>query len=130
MWNEPTINDVSLAVAQCLADQDEASALRLALRFVERFDVSGSDVRIAIISEKPTETGSSRFDALLAAVVDYSCFVHLMAAPAWVDEPSRFLEEMWFPSNLKGLEADALAYSPTPFARRGVFLNSGALDYA
>ncbi len=130
MWKEPTVKDTAVAVSKCLLVGDEDSAIRLALRVLERFDVSSWDVRQKMITDEPMTTGSARFDAMLAAVVEYSCAVRQIPAPKWVDSPSKFLKEFWFVSNLPGLEADALASSPISFARRGVFVNSGALEYA
>jgi hypothetical protein len=130
MWIEPTIDEVAESIRLCLAAGDDFSAVRLALRVVERFDLSTSDVRRSMVSNDPRLTGSARFDALLAAVVEYCCAVHMMAAPRWVDNPERFLDEFWFLAESSRLEADAVANSPISFVRRGVFVNSGALEYA
>lgn len=130
MWKEPTIDDVAEVINQCLVDGDENSAIRIALRFVERFDASTWEVRKLMIQAEPRSTANARFDALLASVVEYSCAVRQFPAPKWVESPTRFLEEFWFVSGIGGLEADAFVASPISFARRGVFVNSGALEYA
>ena len=130
MWNETSISEIADEVRQCLARGDQHMAIRQALRFVERYDRSTWEVRGEMIHPEPYPTGSARFDALLAAVVEYSCAVRDVAAPAWVDDASRFLDEFWFVAEMPSLEADALANTPISFARRGVFINSGALTYA
>jgi hypothetical protein len=53
-----------------------------------------------------------------------------MSPPAWVDDPSRFLEEWWFVSGLRSLHANALVHSPISFKRRGVFIGEDSLTYA
>ncbi len=130
MWTESTVSEIAAEIAKCLEEGDQAMAIRLAFRIVERYDVSTLEVRDAMVSSEPGPTGSCRFDALLAALVEYSCAVRQVVPPVWVEDESRFLDEFWFIANLRGLEADALASSPISFARRGVFINSGALTYA
>ena len=105
-------------------------AIRLAFRIIERYDRSTWEVREAMVSDEPAPTGNVCFDALLAALVEYSCAVRHVVPPQWVEGSSRFLNKFWFVANLRGLEADALANSPISFARRGIFINSGALSYA
>lgn len=130
MWREPSISDIADDVRQCLSSGDRAMAIRLAYRFVERYDRSAPDVREHMVSSAPDSTGNERFDALLAAVVEYSCAVHHVTPPRWVEHASRFLPQFWFVAELPLLEAEALVSSPISFARRGIFINSGDLSYA
>ena len=130
MWQPPTISEVGREVATCLEEGDQRLALRLVLRFFEHYEQAGLDDRTRMVVEAPAETGDQRFDAMLAAVAEYSCAVYEVVPPAWVNEARFFLDEFWFVAGLPGLEADALANSPISFARRGVFVNSGALTYA
>ena len=87
--------------------------------------IAGGWSRIA-----PLTTGDRRYDALLAALVEYCCVRHGMPSPAWVDEPSRFLEEWWFVSGIRSLHTNAVVHSPVSFKRRGVFIAEDALTYA
>jgi hypothetical protein len=122
--------DVAIEMANCLAEGDEASALRLALRCVEVFERAPDGDRARLVAVPPPPTGDRRYDALLAAVAEYVCARTDRLAPSWVEQPDRFLDEWWFVSGLRSLHADALAHSPISFARRGVFITSGALAYA
>jgi hypothetical protein len=130
----PTIRQMGAEVARSLADpggeRGEAEALRLALSFVEIFQRTDPSDRRSLVEAEPDPVGDRRFDALLAAVVEYVCARALRPAPAWVAEPERFLEQWWFVSGLRSLHADALVHSPISFARRGVFVTGGALSYA
>lgn len=130
MWVEPTIADIAVTVADCIGANDDPSAVRLCLRFFERYEKSDIATRRTMVEKPPAPTGSARFDALLAAVVEYSCARYRERIPAWVDEQRYFLDEFWFVSGLRSLEADAFAHSPISFARRGVFVTEGALTYA
>jgi len=130
MWIEPSIVEIADEVSQCLVEGDQAFAMRLAFRFVERYDRSSPQVRQSMVEREPEPTGSSQFDALLAAVVEYSCVTNGSPPPRWVDHGSRFLDQVWFVANLQSLEPEALVHSPISFSRRGIFVCSGALTYA
>ena len=62
----------------------------------------------------------------MAAVIEHAALTHGYDAPAWVDEPERFLPE---PVKLTGFETDTdLAWQPGAFLRRGVSIDSWDLD--
>ena len=67
---------------------------------------------------------------MLAAIAEYLCAREGWLAPPWVEDQSRFLDQWWFVSGMRSLHADAIVHSPISFARRGVFITSGALSYA
>ena len=129
-YRRPSLAEVAVEVAACLAEGDEASALRLAFRCVELFETAPIEERAALVSTSPASVGDRRYDALLAAIAEYVCARSGMLAPAWVEDEYRFLEQWWFVSGIKALHADAIAHSPISFARRGVFITAGALTYA
>src|SRR5258708_6498083 len=109
-----TVADVAQQIAGCLEGLDrlrgEAEARRLAFSLVEAFDRASDSERTAMVQKGPAYAGDARFDALLGALVEHVCARSLIAAPAWVNEPSRFLETWWFMSGLKSLHADALVH--------------------
>jgi hypothetical protein len=129
-YQAPCIFDVGAEVADCISSGDEPSAIRLAFRFVEIFERAPTGDRPVLVVNPPASSGDARYDALLAAVTEYSCARGGLVPPNWVDDSSRFLSTWWFVSNLHSLHADAIAHSPISFARRGVFITTGALTYA
>ena len=129
-WNEISVNDLGEEIAECLAKGDLNSATRLAFRFLERYDKSDWETRTRITAEPPLTTGSDRYDALLAGIVEYACASHGVVAPTWVNAERYFLSRWWFVSGLASLHANALVHSPISLARRGVFVTQGALEYA
>jgi hypothetical protein len=129
-YQRPSIADAALEIATCLAQGDEAAALRLAFRCVELFDRAPLGERMYVVAQEPRSTGDIRYDALLAAISEYLCAREGILAPTWVESPSRFLDEWWFVSGIRSLHADAIVHSPISFARRGVFITAGALTYA
>jgi hypothetical protein len=130
VWKENSVGDVGEEIAACLAKGDSSSAIRLAFRFLERYDKSDWETRRRITADPPVTTGSARYDALLAGIVELACASHGVVAPSWVNDEPYFLNEFWFVSGMKSLHANALVHSPISLARRGVFVTQGALEYA
>jgi hypothetical protein len=126
----PTVSDVAIDVRRSLERQDEAHARRLVFRFVESYDKAPSMTRPGMIDNEPPPTGDRRFDAFLAALVEYLCAREFGVAPVWVNHPSRFLDQWWFMSGIRSLEANAIVHSPISFKRHGVFITEGSLTYA
>jgi hypothetical protein len=129
-WNETSVSELSEEVAACLAKGDVNSATRLAFRFLERYDKSDWETRRRITTDPPLTTGSDKYDALLAGIVEFACASHGVVAPSWVNAERFFLSKWWFVSGMASLHANALVHSPIALARRGVFVTQGALEYA
>jgi hypothetical protein len=129
-WNETSVSELSEEVAACLAKGDVNSATRLAFRFLERYDKSDWETRRRITTDPPLTTGSDKYDALLAGIVEFACASHGVVAPSWVNAERFFLSKWWFVSGMASLHANALVHSPISLARRGVFVTQGALEYA
>jgi hypothetical protein len=130
MWQAPDIQETSIEVAQCLAKGEFNFAFRNIARFREFYDKADWKTRERMVANQPESTGSARYDALIAGLVEYCCATHRVKSPKWVTEPHYFLKEFWFFSGFESLHADALVHSPISFKRRGVFLTQGALNYA
>lgn len=115
-------------VAALLSDDGTPSAWRRLLDFVDDFRESSVPGRRWLVEDPPPSTGDRRFDAAIAALVEFLCTEAGTSFPGWTDEPERFAEPWWFVSGLEGFEAMAFRDSPISFARHGVFVNEGAFD--
>ena len=73
----------------------------------------GREEQSAALAEPPPLTGT-RWDALLAAVVEHAARLHDHGVPEWVDEPERFLEHPCV------IAADSVLYAPAAFIRHSV----------
>lgn len=80
------------------------------------------------IASEPEPTGDPRYDAYLGALAEHLAIRHGASAPAWTRAPKRFLDRFWFPSEVKGFRAIAIAQSPAAFRRRGIFIAAGSLE--
>ena len=130
----PVLADFAAALKASLSGDDkergEAEAVRIAFSFVEAYERAPADSRAFLVETRPEGVGDGRFDALLGALAEHLCAQDGASAPAWVEEPDRFLDTWWFVAGLRSLEADALVHSPISFSRRGIFITAGALSYA
>ena len=81
----------------------------------------------AALRERPPLTGT-RWDALLAAMVEHLAWIHNLEAPDWVDEPERFLERTWVLPKTSIMRRDALMFAPAAFLRHGAIPDPCDLD--
>ena len=66
---------------------------RLIVRQLQRSFHSGTEAdRQTMLANRPHLT-NTKWDAALAAVIEHAALTHGYDAPAWVDEPERFLPE-------------------------------------
>ncbi|MXZ70825.1 MAG: hypothetical protein F4Z04_04865 [Acidobacteria bacterium] len=70
----------------------------------------------------------TKWDALLAAVVEHVARLHGHEPPAWVDEPGRFLDRTWVLSPIRPIRMNALVFAPGAFLRHGAIPDPRDLD--
>jgi hypothetical protein len=68
-----------------------------------------------------------RTDAYLAALAEHVAAGHGMVVPRWATAEGRFLDHFWWPSDVVGLQAQAIVQSPAAFRRRGIFIGATTL---
>jgi transcriptional regulator with XRE-family HTH domain len=113
-----------------LREGRERDAIRLLFGFADDFRGSSRPGKIELLRDEPPPTGDARFDATLAGAAEFFAREAEIAAPRWVDEPSRFVEPWWFVTTRRSLDAYALAHTPAVFARHGVFIAREVFDRA
>lgn len=125
-----SLEQLAPEIAQDLALAHEHDALRLLFGFADDFRGSSRPGKISLIREEPPGTGDPRFDAALAGTAEFFARESEIVAPAWVEEPSRFVEPWWFATDRPAFEAYTLAHTPAVFARHGVFIAREVFDRA
>lgn len=105
-------------------------AMALIVQFVDDFRSRRRDKQRDLISKKPGPTGSAVVDAYLAALAEHLSNEAGLPAPAWVDDPARFLKQWWIESDVPSARPTAIAQSPAAFRRRGIFISERALERA
>ena len=108
-----------------VSDEDRYAVLMHQLP--RRFHELGREEQFAALAEAPPLT-RTRWDALLAAVVEHIARLHDHPVPEWVDEPERFLERPWVIARNPVMAADSVLYAPTAFIRHSVLPDPLDLD--
>lgn len=102
-----------------MLDDDPAGTYRRIFRNVARrfFESTHRRQRRMLNGPVPRLSGT-KWDALLAATVEYAAEIDGHAPPAWTQEPERFLETPWSPlCDWAFVEEDA--WCPAAFIRHG-----------
>ena len=106
----------------------DAELLRLYLHELPR-SVMGLEQtrRIELLAERPPLTGT-RWDVLLAAVVEHVSELHELEPPAWSQEPERFVDIPAFFMLGRHRYLETAVYAPAAFIRHGALANARDLD--
>ena len=125
MYAEFSLASYSRTIEGDLDDMDRYGALmhQLPRQF---HSLTGADQAAALLDPPPL-TGT-RWDALLAAVVEHVARLHDHPVPDWVNEPARFLDIPWVISTNRVIAADSVLYAPGAFIRHSVFPDPRDLD--
>ena len=116
-----TALEASINVRECLTASDESGALREWLVLLDDLYAVEPLRFLDLISEPPPSTQDSRWDALIAATVEYVADQRGMTVPVWTEQKWRKCEE-WYFSGIAELAEQERANSPKPFVKRGVYL--------
>ena len=91
------------------------------------FHCRSAAVQRAALAERVPLT-HTKWDALLAGMVEHVARLHGHQPPAWVDEPERFLDSTWVVSPFRSARIDALMFAPAAFLRHGAVPDPVDLD--
>ena len=80
------------------------------------------------LGREPRTTGT-KWDALLAAMVEHLAELHGHPVPEWVNEPHRFLDETWVVAKTQEIRIESLWFSPPAFIRHGAIPDPLDLDH-
>jgi transcriptional regulator with XRE-family HTH domain len=125
-----SLAELAQTIEEDLEQGHEHDALRLLFGFADDFRGSFRPGRIALLRDEPPSTGDVRFDAALAGAAELFASEGAISAPAWVNEPGRFVEPWWFVASRPAFHAYVLANTPAVFARHGVFIAREVFDRA
>lgn len=119
------LQDYSDAVSQKWRQADLYRALIHELPRV--FHSLDRDAQRQALEPAPGLTGS-KWDALMAAVVEHLATLHGHEVPEWVNERERFLDVPWIISRLPLIRQESLAFAPAAFIRHGALPDPRDLD--
>lgn len=106
-----------------LREYDDALRLRVVLHdFGMVWQHATTEERQVLVEEEP-ESFDERWDAFLAAYVEHLCDHADLAAPAWTQHQSRYLQRMWWPGHYFEFERGSVMMStPAAFEAHGMWI--------
>ena len=127
--DDRTIAGLARAIAADLDRDREVRTMPVqrAAEFAARFGRGDPEMRRFAIWSEPPPTGEARWEAFLAALVEWLSVRHGVDVPAWVHDPSRYLTEGWWITTMPSLRAWEFAGSPASFQSHGVYLHRDSL---
>ena len=87
---------------------------------------SAAEQRVALA--EPVPLTYTKWDALLAAMVEHVARLHGHDPPGWVDEPERFLDTTWVLSPIPVIRMESLMFAPAAFLKHGAIPDPRDLD--
>lgn len=111
-----------------LRDCDDAFRLRMVLHgFGTVWRDADNAERVVLAAEEP-ERFDPRWDAFLAAYIEYFCARDGLEAPEWTREPGRYLEKMWWSADYFDFERGrVIVTTPPAFDAHGVWIDDSDL---
>lgn len=95
--------------------------------FLDAWQSMDRATKAAAIAEEPCPLGRIE-SAYLAALAEHLAVAQGLPAPAWSEQPLRFLSVPFFAGGLESLKATLIVESPLAFRRRLIFISADALS--
>lgn len=130
-WNDARISaaESSREVAKALQKDKEKIAFRICLELIDDLN-SVTPYRLAqLTKDAPSLSGDSRYDALIAAIVEDACVSVGAPTPPWVYEDTRAVKQ-WYLTDIESLHEDADRETPPIYRRHGVYILEDELSRA
>jgi len=109
-------------------DLRQDGALRAVIDFRDALGSATAEEFEGLVQAPPALTGETRWDALIAAVVEDESATRDVPPPPWTNEKRRFVRPLWYLSDNKALHAWELATAPGAFVRHGVLAARAELE--
>ena len=124
-----TANVLANYVPALREESDEAWRARIVLHdFGLVWQHASAAEREVLVADEP-EPFDPRWDAFLAAYVEFLCYHAEVPAPQWVFEPRRHLGEFWFPGPRFPRErAATILTTPAAFESHGIWFPARELE--
>jgi transcriptional regulator with XRE-family HTH domain len=117
-----TAAEAADAIRGHLRAGNEDGAYRDVIQFNDDLACEHGALRVAIVVAPPGRTGDDRFDAILAALVEFRLNRERLPWPTWTAGHS--LVERWF-VDANSIDDPATVHAtPEPFKRRGVIIDA------
>jgi transcriptional regulator with XRE-family HTH domain len=123
---DSTVADVADAIRRLLVDNRERAAYRSFVGLHDDLVSADPATRVALCVSPPAPVGDSRYDALLAALVEHDLSAHKLPIPTWATDPGRDAHGWWV-EDLPAIRDRIRAATPPAFVRHGIWLDGSEL---
>ena len=113
--------------SDAIATGKESKAYRLFIQLNDNLASLEPGLRHALSLTPAPKTGDLRFDALIAALVDFQLSQTSLPTPLWVNEPSRKLPTRWIVDPYETSELKLLKKTPQEFLRHNILIDRSEL---
>lgn len=121
------VAEYSLPISQALAEGKEDRAFRLFIQLNNQLGDLAPEVCLALCIAPPALTGASRYDALIAGLVEYHLTKRNLPLPRWLAESNRKLPSPWTVDEYSTPRDKLEVNTPTSFLKRNILLNETEL---
>jgi len=118
-----SVQEFALEISTSLAQKKPERALRLLIEFVNRCHKLDRDEFLFATSIKPISTGDQRYDALIAATVEYLHSDRKLARPNWVVTNRFKLREPWIVDRHATKSDNLERTTPKQFLDRNILIS-------
>ena len=119
----PSIQEFALEMGLALTQKKSERTLRLLIEFVNQVKKLNRDDFIFATTSRPTSTGDERYDALLAATVEYLHVERKLPRPNWVTASRYKLREPWIVDKYATKQDNLGKITPKQFLDRNILIS-------
>lgn len=119
----PSIQEFALEISSALKQKKSERAFRLLIEFVNQAKKLNRDDFLFATTLRPTNTGDERFDALLAATVEYLHADRKLPRPNWVTAGRYKLREPWIVDRYATKYDNLERITPKQFLDRNILIS-------
>ena len=123
----PSVSQIALKIADAVSKNQHARAYRLVIQLSDNLNALSPELALALSITPPALTSDSKYDALIAATVEFHLTKNLLPIPTWVREPERKLPKREsvdrFETNLKDLSER----TPKAFLKHNILIDKSEL---
>jgi transcriptional regulator with XRE-family HTH domain len=121
--NKPSVAEFALTLGQAVKEKKFSKVFRLLIQLSDNLKAEEPEICLALCASPAPATGSAKYDALLAGVVEYTLSKRKLPVPQWVKEDSRVLAERWVVDTYARDLAAAIKATPRAFLRHNVVID-------
>jgi transcriptional regulator with XRE-family HTH domain len=123
----PSVSQSALKIAEAISKGHYPKAFRLIIQLSDNLKGLSPELCLALSITPPSLTGDTKYDALIAATVEYHLTENNLPLPAWIQESNRKLAKREpidkYETNLSHLTAR----TPKAFLRHNILIDKSEL---